>query len=160
MLDELTARRASRSFGVEQPGLAPLSPDLQSRSDARSAGTRAERSTRSIDWTTDSKDRDRVAARATSPVIGPYFRGAAAEVSRPIVRQSLRWSSRSAGTRSALDNASNEESLIAANARLAFGKDSAARASSLAVLSSAVAVRTLAQATPWFRECRARRRPI
>jgi hypothetical protein len=49
-----------------------------------------------------------------------------------------------------LDGASNEESLIAANARLVFRNDSTARASSLAVLSSAVAVRTLAQATPWF----------
>ena len=72
VLEELTARRASRSFGVEQPGLAPLPADLQI--DAMRAVPSLVRSIDTLDrWTADEKSKERERERATSPVIGPYF---------------------------------------------------------------------------------------
>jgi hypothetical protein len=147
VLDDLTARRASRSFAVEQPGLSLLSSDLQN--EAMRAVPALVRMIDTLDRADGSKDRDRRAARATNPVIGPYFAARLFKLAaaRPPTAQVV---VTLGGYAPSLDGASNEESLIAASARLAFGSDSGTRASSLAVLSSAVAVRTLAQATPWF----------
>jgi len=148
VLEELSARRASRSFGVEQPGLAPLPPDLQM--EAMRAVPRLVRAIDTLDrWDADPHARERGLARATSPVIGPYFAARLLNLAnnRPPIAQVV---VTLGGYAAALDDASNEESLIAANARGAFGRDSAARASAMALLSSAVAVRTLAQAAPWF----------
>lgn len=146
VLDELTARRASRSFAVEQPGLAPLSPKLQV--EAMRAVPALVHKIDTLDY--DSDDAKKAsAARAESPVIGPYFAARLLKLAaaRPPVAQVV---VTLGGYASALENASNEEGLIAATARLAFGKDSSVRAGALAVLSSAVAVRTLAQEAPWF----------
>jgi hypothetical protein len=148
VLEELTARRASRSFGVEQPGLAPLPADLQI--DAMRAVPSLVRSIDTLDrWTADEKSKERERERATSPVIGPYFASRLLEIAenRPPIAQVV---VTLGGYAAAMDDASNEESLIAAGARRAFSRDSAARASAMALLSSAVAVRTLAQAAPWF----------
>ena len=146
VLDELTARRASRSFAVEQPGLAPLSSELQI--EAMRAVPALVRKIDTLEYETE-QSKNQAAARAESPVIGPYFAMRLLKLAseRPPVAQVV---VTLGGYASALEGASNEESLIAATARLAFGKDSSVRAGSLAVLSSAVAVRTLAQATPWF----------
>jgi hypothetical protein len=148
VLDAMTERRISRSFGVEQPGLAPLSPELQIE-----AMHAVPALLRSIDTlsraTVETKDDEAMKTRATSPVIGPYFaaRLLALAADQPPVAQVV---VTLGGYASELDGASNEESLIAANARLTFD-DSTTRANGLAVVSSAVAIRTLAQSTPWFR---------
>lgn len=148
VLDDLIERRASRSFSVEQPGLSPLSSELQIE-----AMRAVPALVRAIDTLArqagDPKDREEPKARATSPVIGPYFAARLLKLAaeRPPVAQVV---VTLGGYASALENATNEESLIAASARLAYGADSGTRASSLALLSSAVAVRTLAQASPWF----------
>jgi hypothetical protein len=100
-------------------------------------------------WTVDEKAKDRERARATSPVIGPYFASRLVKLAaeRPPTAQVVVTLGGYAAT---LDDATNEESLIAANARAEFDHDSSTRASAMAVLSSAVAVRTLAQTAPWF----------
>ena len=147
VLEELSARRASRSFAVEQPGLAPLSSKWQV--EAMAAVPALVRAIDTLDRWVDSKAPERGRSRATSPVIGPYFAARLLELAgdRPPTAQVV---VTLGGYASALDGASNEESLIAAEARAAFGHDSSTRASAMAVLSSAVAVRTLAQAAPWF----------
>ena len=146
VFEELTARRASRSFAVEQPGLAPLSSELQVA--AMRAVPALVREIDTLDrLTTDAKEPER--ARPTSPVIGPYFAARLLTLAarRPPVAQVV---VTLGGYAAALEHASNEESLIAAGARSAFERDSSMRESAMAVLSSAVAVRTLAQAVPWF----------
>jgi hypothetical protein len=148
VLDELTARRASRSFAVEQPGLVPLPSELQV--EAMRAVPALVRAIDTLDrWSASTRENDHARARAVNPVIGPYFAARLRKLAedRPPVAQVV---VTLGGYASALDDASNEESLIAAGARLFFGADSGTRANALAMLSSAVAVRTLAQAVPWF----------
>jgi hypothetical protein len=148
VLEDLTARRASRSFGVEQPGLAPLPSDLQV--EAMRAVPALVRAIDTLDrWIGDDEARARERTRATSPVIGPYFAERLVKLAaeRPPTAQVV---VTLGGYAETLDDASNEESLIAANARAMFERDSTARTTATATLSSAVAVRTLAQAAPWF----------
>jgi len=147
VLEELTARRASHSFAVEQPGLAPLSSELQVA--AMRAVPALVREIDTLDRSTAARDTERERARSTSPVIGPYFAARLLTLAarRPPVAQVV---VTLGGYAAALGDASNEESLIAAGARAAFERDSSLRESAMALLSSAVSVRTLSQAAPWF----------
>jgi hypothetical protein len=148
VFEELTARRASRSFAVEQPGLVPLPSKLQVEAMGAVPALASEIDT--LDrWTPDAEAIERERSRATSPVVGPYFAARLVKLAanRPPIAQVV---VTLGGYSAALDDASNEEGLIAAGARAALLPDSLMRASAMAVLSSAVAVRTLAQAAPWF----------
>jgi hypothetical protein len=145
VLELLKARRAEHSLRVERPGLAPLPPELQVQ-----AMRAVPALVRSID-TLDRLSRSGIGRRATSlePVLGPFFAQRLGVVgkARPPVAQIVVTLGAYA---QALSGTSNEETLTAANAVAAYGPDSVRPANSRAVLSSAVALRTMAQSTAWF----------
>jgi len=138
----LNDRRDARAFRVEQPPLAPLPAALRIEAmDAVPAVVRA----------LDTLDRSRPTASApvaSASLLSPAFASRLRELGadRPPVAQiavTLR-----THTPSRL-RADNDETL-AADYALAGGADSIQRDGALAFLSSAVALRSLAQAEPWF----------
>lgn len=140
MLDE---RRAARAFRVEQPALPPLSTDLRVEAmNAVSALVRA----------LDTLDRAAMPAPApvaSSTLLSPPFASRLRELGddRPPVAQvavTLRTHTPSGML------ADNDETLAAEYALVANSADSVHRDGALALLSSAVALRSLAQSTPWF----------
>lgn len=145
VLGLLNDRRTAHEFRVEQPLLAPLTAALQME-----AMNRVPSLVRAL----DTQERVPAKASTTTPpasssVIGSHFaarlRTLAADL--PPVAQivvTLRGQSHTAL------HATNDEMLVAANASLSFASDSARRSSALAILSSAVAMRSLAQSMPWF----------
>lgn len=139
----LNARRAARTLRVEQPPLAPLSSALQL--EAMKAVPALVRALDTLDRATTSS----TTPSAAESVIGSHFaarlRTLAADL--PPLAQivvTLRGHSRTPV------HATNDEMLAGANASLTFTTDSAHRSNALAMLSSAVAMRSLAQSTPWF----------
>ncbi len=143
VLQLATARRSSRSLRVEQPPLLPLSAELQTQAiDAVPALLRA----------LDTLDRVTIPAvpvRADRPVMGPYFALRLATLGAnqpPVAPVVVTLAARAAAPLVA----TNDETLAAANVITAQPTDSAHRASALAVLSTAVALRSLAQQEPWF----------
>src|SRR4029079_10588755 len=92
---------------------------------------------------------NKLAARASAPVLGPYFAERLAVVARerpPVAQIAV-----TLGTFApALGGATNEETLTAGAVDAMAASDSSRSMTSRAVLSSAVALRTLGQAPPWF----------
>src|SRR5436305_7531925 len=86
---------------------------------------------------------------ATTPIIGPFFARRLAELGRdqPPVAQIVVTLGGYART---LGDATNEETVTGASVGALFAPDSVRRSNSLAMLSTAVALRTLAQSDPWF----------
>ena len=139
----LATRRASHTFTVEQPPLVPLDAALRTE-----AMEQAPALVRALD-TLDRVRPERPAARPSASIIGEAFaqRAEALADSRPPMAQvvvTLRSQPQSGLS------ATNDESLAAAYAPLTAEPDSSRRGPALAVLSSAVALRTRAQSTPWF----------
>ncbi len=143
-LEMLRNRRAERVLRVERPGLLPLPGELQ---------VEAMRAVPAILRAIDTLDRasrtNKLGARASAPVLGPYFAERLAVVARerpPVAQIAV-----TLGTfASALGGATNEETLTAGAVDAMAGSDSSRSMTSRAVLSSAVALRTLGQAAPWF----------
>src|SRR5512143_1290948 len=140
MLDE---RRAARAFRVEQPALAPLSTDLRVEAmNAVSALVRA----------LDTLDRAAITEPqpvASSTLLSPPFASRLRELGddRPPVAQIAVTLRTHTPSRMLADN---DETLAAEYALVASGADSVHRDGALALLSSAVALRSLAQSAPWF----------
>jgi hypothetical protein len=143
VMSMLSDRRDARAFRVEQPPLAPLTASL--RVEAMTAVSRLVRAL-------DTLDRASVPPPATTAawsLLSPPFAARLRELGedRPPVAQiavTLRTHTPS-GIR-----AENDETLAAEYALTAGGPDSIHRSGELALLASAVAVRSLAQAAPWF----------
>lgn len=139
----LVSRRASRAFSVEQPPLVPLDAALRIEAMDEVPGL-----VRALD-TLDRAARQRNQTRASASVLGDAFaeRAETLAASRPpmapvvVTVRSLPHSGLSA---------SNDEALAAEYAPLVTDPDSSRRVPALAVLQSAVALRTRAQSTPWF----------
>lgn len=136
-------RRAAHSFRVEQPALAPLTS--AQRVEAMNAVPTIVRALDTLDRVTVTA----IDNRATTPALGVFFATrlralADAQPPSPPIVVTLR-----GHVHSDLE-ATNEESLAAAYAPLAFGTDSARRVDDLGLLSTAVALRTLSQDVPWF----------
>ncbi|MDB4876377.1 MAG: hypothetical protein JWM41_2823 [Gemmatimonadetes bacterium] len=145
VLELLAARRAEHTFRVERPPLAPIGADLQLEAMNAVPGL-----VRALD-TLDRVDAPPLTAAVdkSSPVIGRAFaaRLVVLSQSRPPVAQvvvTLR-----SHERTAL-RATNDESLAAGYSPAAVRSDSARRPTALALLSAAVALRSLAQQVPWF----------
>jgi len=141
----LVGRRVSRELEVEQPALAPLDGGGALRTEAMDEVPALVRAIDTLDRAREPK----VTARATASVLGEAFARRAQTLAafRPPLAQvivTLRSHPQSGFF------ATNDESLAAAYAPVSFGVDSSRRLPALAVLSSAVALRTRAQATPWF----------
>jgi hypothetical protein len=136
-------RRDARAFRVEQPPLAPLTASLRIEAMNAVAGI-----VRALDTL------DRAAVPPTPPVaswslLSPQFASRLRELGddRPPVAQiavTLRTHKPSGLF------ADNDETLAAELALASTAPDSTHRAGELALLSSAVALRSLAQASPWF----------
>jgi hypothetical protein len=139
----LLSRRASRAFKVEQPALLPLDAALRTE-----AMEEVPLHVAALD-TLERVRSERPAPTALASLLGEAFarRAEVLAESRPPVAPvvvTLRSQPQSGLS------ASNDESLAAAYAPLAGEPDSSRRLPALAVLSSAVALRTRAQSTPWF----------
>jgi hypothetical protein len=140
LMTALQSRRASRSFRVEHPPLAPLSPRLQI--DAMSAVS-------SVLHAIDTLER--VASpivpvpTATASLLDTHFARRLAELGRarpPLAQVAVTLRTRAIPTL----RATNEETLVAALA-MSDGDD---RDDALTSLASAVAVRSASQSEPWF----------
>lgn len=141
----LVSRRASRSFKVEQPALLPL--DAALRTEAMDQAPALVRALDTLERV--ATGRARTTPVASASVLGEAFarRAAALAAWRPPLAQVV------VTLRSHPESdvfASNDESLAATYAPLSDEPDSSRRLDALAVLSSAVALRTRAQSTPWF----------
>ena len=139
----LISRRASRAFMVEQPPLVPLDAVLRTE-----AMEQAPALVRALD-TLERVRAVRAAPVASSSVLGAAFahRAESLAASRPPLAQvvvTLQSQPQSGVV------ATNDEALAAAYASFAADPDSSRRLPALAVLTSAVALRTRAQSTPWF----------
>lgn len=141
----LSERRIERAFRVEQPPMAPLSAAL--RTEAMNAVPAL---VRALD-TLDQVATPALSERPTTPVIGTHFAARLRELGeeRPPMAEvvvTLHGYPRNGF------HATNEETLAAGSALLADADsvDSTRRASALALVASAVAVRPLAQSAPWF----------
>jgi hypothetical protein len=138
----LATRRAERSFRVEAPPLAQLEPELQ---------TEAMRAVPSLVRALDTLDRAAVATPRgpRASLLNTYFaeRLERLGAERPPLAQvavTLR-------TRSHVAlRATNDEVLVGNAARVTAASDTVKRANALALLASAVSMRTLAQNVPWF----------
>lgn len=138
----LVARRAARVFRVEQPPLVPLTPEQR---------IEAMNDVPALVSAIDTLNRVATPSRhgAAAPLMGPYFadRLEILGEERPPIAQvivTLR------GQQRAGVEATNEETLAASWARVSAADDSTRRAPALAVLASAVALRSFAQEAPWF----------
>ncbi len=138
----LETRRATRAFRVEAPSLAPLDADLQ---------VEAMNAVPALVHALDTLDRvdSPIASRAPAPVIGSYFAADLRALGALQPPQSQVVVTLGAHVGAAL-RATNEETLVGEYAPLAVRRDSTRRARAVSVLSSAVALRTLAQRVPWF----------
>jgi hypothetical protein len=139
----LIGRRVSREFEVEQPALARLDAELRTE-----AMDEVPALVRALD-TLERAREPKATARANASVLGEAFARRAQTLAafRPPLAQVI------VTLRSHPESgffATNDESLAAAYAPLSFSVDSSRRLPALAVLSSAVALRTRAQTTPWF----------
>ena len=143
VLSLLTSRREMHSFRVEQPPLAPLEASLQ---------TEAMHAVPAIVRALDTLDRVAHAAPAgaRASLVNIYFADRLEDLGEdrpPLAQVAVTLRTRAGATISA----SNEETLIAGYARSATPEDDTTRrANALAMLSTAVAMRTLAQDAPWF----------
>jgi hypothetical protein len=139
----LVSRRASRAFGVERPPLLPLDAGLRTE-----AMEEAPALVRALD-TLERVRSPAQPARAPASVLGDAFARRAETLARsrppmaPVV-VTLRSQPHSGLS------ATNDESLAAVYAPFVDGADSSRRPAALAVLQSAVALRTRAQSAPWF----------
>jgi hypothetical protein len=139
----MTSRRASRSFRVEQPALLPLDAALRTEAMEQTPAL-----VRAID-TLERVHAERQAPAASASVFGDAFARRAEALAEwrppeaPVV-VTLRSRPESGIF------ATNDESLAAMYAPLVSEADSSRRLPALAVLSTAVALRTRAQDTPWF----------
>src|SRR4029077_236841 len=119
-LDLLSSRRAARVLRVARPGLLPLPGELQIE-----AMRAVPAILRAID-TLDRASRSRLAARASAPVLGPFFAQRLAVVARE--RPPLAQITVTLGTfAQALGGATNEETLTAGAVDAAAGSDSSRR---------------------------------
>ena len=139
----LVSRRASRTLKVEQPALLPLDAALRTEAMEQTPAL-----VRAID-TLERVHADRSPPAASASVFGEAFarRAEALAAWRPAeapVVVTLRSRPESGIF------ATNDESLAAAYAPFVSDADSSRRLPALAVLSTAVALRTRAQDTPWF----------
>ena len=149
VLDLVAQRRASRSLRVELPPLAPISATLQV--EAMNAAPALVRRLDTLDRVDTARARgDVIAAEQTSSsLLGRAFAARLADLSRtrpPVAPIVVTMRSR-AGSQV---RASNEEGLVAGHALAGVRSDSVRRIDAQAMLSSAVAMRALAQQTPWF----------
>ena len=142
LLDLVAQRRATHSFRVEQPPLAPIGVNLQ---------VEAMHAVPALVRVLDTLYRmgDTPVVPAPRSVLGPAFAARLTLLarSRPPLSQIV------VNLRSHPDarlRATNDESLAAAYAPLAARSDSSERTNALTVLSTAVALRSLAQQEPWF----------
>lgn len=138
----LRTRRRDRAFRVEQPPMAPLTPELR---------TEAMNLVPALVARLDSLDGASATAvsGATMSLLGEAFAGRlwALGARQPTTAQvvvTLR------SRPQALLRATNDESLAAAFSRLSVAPDSARRTPAMALLSSAVALRAYNQSAPWF----------
>jgi hypothetical protein len=143
VMDLLSRRRAARAFRVEQPALAPLGRALRVE-----AMNDVPALVRAID-TLNRVAATGVAAAARYPLLGAEFADRAVTLGerRPAIGQvtvSLR--NQKAFPLSTL----NDEMLAAVAATIDASSDSARRIAAMSVLSTAVAMRGLAQEAPWF----------
>ena len=146
VMDLLHDRRTAHAFRVEQPLLMPTPRDLQK--EAMAAVPSLVRALDTLDRVSSHAASN---ARAPNATMGPYF---AARVSalgdeRPPVSQIA--VTLSSQTRSSM-HATNDESLAGEYdiAMFEARTDSARRSLTLAMMTSAVAMRALSQDTPWF----------
>lgn len=146
VMDLLHDRRAAHVFRVEQPLLMPTPRDLQMEAMAAVPSL-----VRALDTLERVSAHAAPNARAPNITMGPYFaaRLTALGDDRPPVSQIA--VTLSSQTRSSL-HATNEESLAGEYDLAIYDArtDSAKRSLALALVSSAVATRALAQDTPWF----------
>jgi len=136
-------RRSARTLRVEQPALAPLAEPL--RVEAMNAVPALVRAIDTLNRTAGA----RATSAARYPLLGMEFgtRAATLATARPAIGQvtvSLR------GQKAIPGWTLNDETLAAAYATLDLRSDSARRVAALSVLSTAVAMRSLAQEAPWF----------
>lgn len=141
----LVARRAARAFRVEQPALAPLTSAL--RVEAMNAVPALLAALDTLDRVTTAPGSARQGASA--PVLGASFaaRLRAIGAQQPTIAQVV--VTLHGHPRAAL-SATNDETLAAAYATARFADDTTRRESELALISSAVALRSFAQDSPWF----------
>ena len=145
VLELVAERRVTHAFRVEQPPLVPIGVALQ---------TEAMNAVPAVLQALDTLDRVGavVASNVASPqwsVLGPRFASRLATLSqaRPPVAQIV--VTMESHPQVPL-RAWNDESLAAGFARFTVQPDSLRRSSALALLSAAVALRSLAQEAPWF----------
>ena len=138
----LETRRAAHALRVEQPPLAPLTSRLQVEAVDNVPGIL--RSLDTLEWSTSD---DHEAAIASASLLDQHFARRLTELGtvRPPLAQvavTLRTRARTSLA------ATNDETFAAASA--APAPDSIARDDALATLAVAVAMRSVAQSTPWF----------
>lgn len=143
VMSVLQQRRTARAFSVEQPALAPLSADL--RIEAMNAVPALVAALDTLDRVSPPPPR----REPTVPVLSEHFapRLARLGAERPPVAQiavTLRAHAIEHGI-----VATNDETLAASYA-VRTASDSLHRDAALGLLASAVALRSLAQETPWF----------
>lgn len=135
-------RRGTRSFRVEQPTLAPLSAEEQ---------VEAIDEVPSLVAALDTLDRVSVETMSVprAPLLNEFFAERLGELgaARPSLAQvGVTLNTRTHGG----VRGTNDETLAASFAMNVKSADSLRRANSLSLLASAVALRSLAQSTPWF----------
>jgi hypothetical protein len=143
VLDLLSARRVAHEFLAEQPPLASLSTDLQV--EAMKAVPDLVRALDTLDRVVPSS----TGTTESAPTIGAAFASRLAALGQelpPTAQVVVTLRSHSLGAL----QASNEETLAATYASAVIANDSVSRSNALALLSTAVALRSLAQELPWF----------
>jgi len=149
VLGLLTDGRAGHVFRVEQPPLAPLSSTLQM--EAMNDVPDLVRALDTLDRAVLSTSTEATKAMASSGVLGTYFAARLRFLAgdRPPLAQIVVTLRGHARAESSLQ-ATNDEMLAAAYALRSSATDSTRRVGALAMLSSAVAMRSLSQSEPWF----------
>ena len=140
----LAERRALHEFRVEQPALAPLSAELQDE-----AMREAPVLLRALDTLDRVTTMERPAANAN--LVNVYFAerlGMLGAERPPVAQVAVTLRTRARVTL----QATNEETLIASRSTQLFADadDTTRRANALALLATAVSLRTLGQDIPWF----------
>lgn len=138
----LVERRAARQFRVEQPALVPLSEALQTEA------------MRAVPALVAALDTLHLAGEvplngARASLINKYFAERLAELAAerpPLAQVGVTLKTRAHVTL----RSTNDEMLVGDNARGVSANDTIRRANALAMLSTAVSMRTLAQSAPWF----------
>lgn len=138
----LVHRRATRQFRVERPGLVPLSEDVQAE-----AMRAVPALVQALDTLHHVGELALDGSRAT--LINMYFAERLAELAAdrpPLAQVGVTLKTRA---RVSL-RATNDEMLVGENSRGVSANDTIRRANALALLSTAVTMRTLSQSAPWF----------